>query len=254
MTKKTNIARREAFFKALAETGNQTISAERARVSRSWVTLHRSTDPEFKAQMEAAIAEAKARLTGSISQAPDAAWSDIDGEELVVRGSGGSGGGRLVQVARARLKQWTPNVEKQFLRTLAATCNVKAACKTVGMSPASAYVRRAKWKSFDERWEEALEIGYARLEMVLLENGCNMLEVVEVDPDAPMPPMSVDQAIQVMGLRRRQVLKEGRGVHRRNRRRTLDEARGSIQRKIDAIVRAERMAGKPLPDFMSGGD
>lgn len=51
MTKKTSEKRKQAFFKALAETGNQTISAERARVSRSWVTLHRSTDSEFKVHM-----------------------------------------------------------------------------------------------------------------------------------------------------------------------------------------------------------
>ena len=55
MTKKTSKARTGAFFKALSETGNQTISAERACVSRSWVTLHRSTDPEFKARMEVCI-------------------------------------------------------------------------------------------------------------------------------------------------------------------------------------------------------
>lgn len=33
MSTKTSNARTEAFFKALAETGNQTVSAERARVS-----------------------------------------------------------------------------------------------------------------------------------------------------------------------------------------------------------------------------
>ena len=35
MSAKTSTARRAAFFTALAETGNQTISAERARVARS---------------------------------------------------------------------------------------------------------------------------------------------------------------------------------------------------------------------------
>lgn len=63
MTAKTWKARTEAFFTALAETGNQTISAERARVSRGWVTLHRSTDPAFKARMDAAIVEARGRLS-----------------------------------------------------------------------------------------------------------------------------------------------------------------------------------------------
>ena len=51
MSRKTSPARRAAFLKALSETGNQTIAAERAKVSRSWVQLHRSTDPAFDADV-----------------------------------------------------------------------------------------------------------------------------------------------------------------------------------------------------------
>lgn len=137
MSHKTSKARVEAFFTALAETGNQTISAEQACVSRSWVTLHRSTDPAFKARIEACIATAREALSGASSQA----LVDIDGEEVVVRDSNG----RRVQMSRARLSQWTPRIEARFLTVLAAMCNVKAACAAVGMSPASAYVRRKRW-------------------------------------------------------------------------------------------------------------
>ena len=35
--------------------------------------------------------------------------------QLVVRGTGGTGGGKRVQIARARLKQWSPRVEERFL-------------------------------------------------------------------------------------------------------------------------------------------
>ena len=49
MSRKTSPVRRAAFLKALSATGNQTIAAERAKVSRSWVQLHRSTDPGFDA-------------------------------------------------------------------------------------------------------------------------------------------------------------------------------------------------------------
>ena len=47
MTAKTSPARRAAFMAAVAATGNRTLAAERARVSPSWVTLHRATDPAF---------------------------------------------------------------------------------------------------------------------------------------------------------------------------------------------------------------
>ena len=48
MSAKTSAARRRAFFAGLAETGNQTLAAERAKVSLSLVTLHGSTDLAFR--------------------------------------------------------------------------------------------------------------------------------------------------------------------------------------------------------------
>ena len=47
MVARTSPACVNAFFATLAATGNQTLAAERAKVSRSWVTLHRSADPAF---------------------------------------------------------------------------------------------------------------------------------------------------------------------------------------------------------------
>lgn len=70
MSRKTSAARRAAFFKALRETGNQTIAAERAKVSRSWVQLQRSVDPAFKAAVAAAVAEAKAGLSRADGRQP----------------------------------------------------------------------------------------------------------------------------------------------------------------------------------------
>lgn len=119
MSAKTSPQRRAAFLRALRESGNQTIAAERAKVSRSWVQLHRSTDPQFKADVAAAVGEAKAAFLAcreSGSMTPPKGWGHLDGEELVVRGSNG----RRVQVARARLHQWTPRLEDRFLATLAA--------------------------------------------------------------------------------------------------------------------------------------
>lgn len=48
MTAKFGEARRRAFLAALRETGNQTLAAERAKVSRSWVQSHRANDPAFR--------------------------------------------------------------------------------------------------------------------------------------------------------------------------------------------------------------
>lgn len=98
MSAKTSPARRAAFLKALGETGNYGIAAAHAEVSRSWVTLHKTNDPEFRAACEAAVAgaaeQAKARATAGGDAKPSARWGYIDGEEMVVRGERAAGGRR----------------------------------------------------------------------------------------------------------------------------------------------------------------
>jgi hypothetical protein len=202
MSAKTSKARTEAFFTALAETGNQTISAERARVSRSWVTLHRSTDPAFKARMEACIAEARERLSRAGAVTSDGKWANIDGEKLVVRGSRG----RRVQVSRARLKQWTAAEEKRFLAVLSATCNVKLACQEVGLSPQSADAHRKRWPDFAARWDEAVAVGYWSLQGAMLERARVSLDPHAYDdledwvPALPIAPMNPDQCLALLHM------------------------------------------------------
>lgn len=99
MAAKFSEARRRALLAALRASGNQTLAAEKAKVSRSWVQLHRSTDPDYKRACEGAVAAAKAsfdrlRTSGAGGRKPPAGWGFLDGAELVVRGSGGSGSGR----------------------------------------------------------------------------------------------------------------------------------------------------------------
>jgi hypothetical protein len=246
MSRKTSAARREAFFRALAATGNQTIAAERAKVSRSWVTLHRAGDPAFRARMEAAVAEAKARFDRLDAEggdmAPASGWGSLDGEELVVRGTNG----RRTQIARARVKQWSPRVEDRFLAVLAATCNVKAACAEVGLSAASAYNHRHRWVRFAERWDAAVETGYVRIQLALLESSGTMFGNRELPPEVPIPPMTAEQAIHLLHMHKNQVHGMGKrpGKHWR-RPRTLDEVRDSILRKLAAIETARREAEAP---------
>ncbi|HEV2818366.1 MAG TPA: hypothetical protein VGW40_14230 [Allosphingosinicella sp.] len=238
--------RRAAFLKAVRETGNQTIAAERAKVSRSWVQLHRTEDPEFRRELEAAIKAAKESLTWAPdrvrgtrgSNRPPRGWGHLDGEELVVKGTGGSGGGKRVQIARARLKQWTPRVEDRFLAVLAATCNVKAACAAVGMTAASAYAHRQRWPGFMARWDAAIEVAYRRIEVALDQAAEQLLGTCDLPPEEPLGPMNVDQAIHLMHMHKHQVEGLGKAPGAWRRPRTLDEVRGSILRKLRAIATA----------------
>lgn len=207
MSAKFTAARRNAFLAALAQSGNQTLAAERAKVSRSWVHLHRSSDPAFRAAMDEAIAAAKARLDAAEARRPedkDLRWQE--GAELVVRGSNG----RRTQIARSRIKQWSPRAEQAFLRALASTCNVKAACAQVGLTPASAYAHRQRWPAFMRLWDEAIETGYARIEMALVAAAGHYLSPDEHPPEAPLAGMTVAQAIHILHMHKYVVRGQGR--------------------------------------------
>lgn len=249
MSRKTSPERRAAFFKALRETGNQTLACERAKVSRGWVQLQRAADPAFKAEVAAAAAEARAsfdklRMSGKGGRKPPCGWGHLDGEELVVKGTGGSGGGKRVQIARARLKQWTPRVEDRFLAVLGATCNVKAACAAVAMTAASAYGHRKRWPAFARRWDEAVELAYARLELALVENACNLFSAPELPPAAPMPDMSAAQAIHLLHMHKRQARGLGKRPGRPEREPTWAEVGDWFTRALGALARSERLGEK----------
>lgn len=240
MAEKTSPARQAAFFAALAETGNQAIAAERAKVSRSWVTLHRMNDPEFRARIEAALAQARARLRANAGGVrPPRGWGSLDGEELVVR----SGNGRRVQIARAHLKRWTPRAEARFLATLAATCNVRAACAEVGLSAASAYRHAARWDGFAERWKMAVAEGYLRIEVQLLARATGTLSPGDTDAlggDAP----SDDALFQQLYMHRPSVRAVGKMPGRRARPRLAarEEMMVALNRALDRVERGKRAA------------
>lgn len=263
LSKRFSAQRKRAFLTYLSQSGNQTLSAERAKVSRSWVQLHRSTDADFDAACREAIEEARERLIEvarlrrdppppsadipsadarrslEVRSAPPLkgrgdAWRYHDGAELVVEsvvaGTGGSGGGKRVQVRRARLKQWTPRVERRFLAALAVTCNVKAACAEVGLWPPSAYNHRHRWPEFARAWDEAVETGYVRIEAALVEHGRLSFGPREEAPELAMPPMTFDQALHLLHMHKHQVRKVGKRPGLRERVMTPEEASGSWRR------------------------
>jgi len=249
MSKKFSAARRAAFLKAVAETGNQTLAAERAKVSRSWVCLHRSTDPAFDAAVREALAEAQRVLCehplpaqpaaespvsggpcpagsrdrrgqsrpetpvkgeGREGNRPPRKWRYHQGEELVVRGTGGSrraGSDPLarprLQIRRARVKEWTARTEQRFLNALAACCNIKRACAEVGLSTASQHNHAKRWPAFAAACEQALSIGATRIEAGLLANSAPLWDASEVSPEVPVPAMTAAEAIQLLRLHKK---------------------------------------------------
>lgn len=247
MTAKTSQARREAFLAAVRESGNQTLAAERAKVSRSWVQLTRDADPAFKAAVAAAVADAKARLGAAADRTPGPGWRTQQGEELVVRG----GNGRRLQVARAALRQWTPRVEARFLASLSTCCNVKRACASVGLSVGSAYARRHRDPAFGDRWDAAIAAGYLRLESAMLEGAARAVAGDGAAPDGggdpacPVAPMSVNDAMQL--LRLHQAGQRARRTGRPPTRATEAELTRAIEEKLDVLAKRRARNGGRLP-------
>ncbi|WEK46212.1 MAG: hypothetical protein P0Y56_14515 [Candidatus Andeanibacterium colombiense] len=244
MSKKFSQARKAAFLSALRATGNQTLAAERAKVSRSWVQLHRSEDPAFRSAVELAVRQARDRLRAEPSRGVPGGAAYADGAELVVRGTGGSGGGKRVQVARSRLRQWTPRVEERFLAALAGSCNVTAACAEAGLTAASAYGHRGRWPAFARRWDAAVELGYLLLEGRLIEAAGNFFsapedEVAEPAAGSAITGMSVGAAIHLLHMHKHEVRGIGKRQGRPGRAPDREAVRASILAKIDAIERAD---------------
>jgi len=71
------------------------------------------------------------------------------------------------------IKRWTLDRQAEFLGHLTMTCNVRASARAVGMSEQGVHRLRMRSPEFRAAWAAALEEGYVRLELMLLERALN---------------------------------------------------------------------------------
>ena len=71
---------------------------------------------------------------------------------------------------------WSDEAERIFLDHLAASCNISGSAAAAGFSAVTVYNHRRSDPGFSARWQEALEQGYARLEMALVRTATDYLE------------------------------------------------------------------------------
>ena len=148
-----------------------------------------------------------------------------------------------MQIARARLRQWTPRTEARFLRALSATCNVKAACAEVGLTPASAYKHRQRWPGFARRWDETLAAGCVALEAALLEAAADAVSMT--GPTAPdegaaapaVQPMDAYQALHLLYMHKHYQPRAGRWPGRPPTRVTEAELNAALKRELATLER-----------------
>lgn len=85
---------------------------------------------------------------------------------------------------KTRAPRWSKAGTEKFLTVLAATTNVSEAAREAGMTASSAYERKRRDKAFAAAWAEALEIGFAELEMLLLRQALKGSERTETVTDS----------------------------------------------------------------------
>lgn len=113
---------------------------------------------------------------------------------------------RPVQKRATRRDGWTRTKRARFLDELSATCNVRRSAAAVAITEGSARALRRRDPVFARLWQEALQAGYDRLEMELVERA---LGVVADDDDNPTEAdrteleqqISVADAIRILQVR-----------------------------------------------------
>ncbi|WP_447760220.1 hypothetical protein [Sphingopyxis panaciterrae] len=163
---------------------------------------------------------------------------------------GGEAGDRF---QRPKFKTITDVQKEIFLEALTDGCNVRRAAAAAGFAYSAAYRMRRDNPDFAEAWQGALESGYARLEMALVERAILTIEIARDGNGADAVPvigaMTVDQAIELMNKHRASV--EGGQAKRirlnRNTRPTAEETDAEILRRIAIIERQRGGAAKGEP-------
>lgn len=172
-------------------------------------------------------------------------------------GAGGKAGGRL-QVRKAAKGGWTQAKRAAFLEHLAATCNIAASARAVGMAPRGAHALKARDAVFAADWAGAIEAAYETLEARLLAYALGEAEgeaeaeaarvadgvadgvadrVADGDAAAESRGAHFDPrvAVQALGFRRRDAAAGGRGPS--CKRATIAEVEAALVARLDAIAR-----------------
>jgi hypothetical protein len=195
MTARVAAAKVEAFLAALAETGNASLAATQAGLSRSWVNKARGADAGLDARVRAARAAAAGRLARCEGNRPPEEWRMRRGVELVVTRRG--------QIARAPgARRWTKRMEERFLFAVRETRNLRLAAPAVGMSLASLEKHRRRWSAFDRRVRAALRLSAGGLAMRLVVPADAPEEALEPMPAGFGWPWGMSVATAINTLRR----------------------------------------------------
>ena len=151
---------------------------------------------------------------------------------------------------RTRPNGFSARKRQRFLDALALTCNINASAAYAGVHRVTPYYCRARDPQFARQWQEALAVGYDRLETLVLEHGGAGVALEPADPDrvdtgdvnAP-PPFDFERALRVLALYRKQRHDlPGRRSGSLPRRATREETNAALIKAIGAAKK--RLEGR----------
>jgi hypothetical protein len=232
-----------AFLDALRRTGNARLAAATLGVHRATYTKRRARSAAFATEWDMALAAAHAAFhRAGGARAPEnlpgtgrgTARSAVEGPEAKRRDSfhdslrtrGGEPTVVRTRSGRLQLRLAPPGrmnaaAQQAFFRALSATANIRLSAAAAGFAHSSFYARKRASKAFAREMRLALEMGYDRLEAAAL------AAALPEDPEAslwrhndppPIPPMSPQQALQLLFLHEKSVRQSWDQPQRRKRR------------------------------------
>ncbi|HEV2818106.1 MAG TPA: hypothetical protein VGW40_12895 [Allosphingosinicella sp.] len=221
-------AENAAFLDQLRRTGNSRLAARAVGAHRAKFTKRRAKHAAFAAQWEMALAAAHAAMTLGGGPRPPEACPERSrrGKSDALRTEGGEP--TIVRLKSGRLQlrlappgRMTKAAEQAFFRALAASANIRLSAAAAGFSCGSFYYRKYTRPAFAREMRLALKIGCERLECVL--HATSLPESWEDDSwrnreQAPIPPMTADQALHLLHLHYKSVDLSWDRPHRRKRR------------------------------------
>jgi hypothetical protein len=223
-----------------AEVGKVGPAASRPRCS----PLRPTT---YKTKFAAARRRAPSTIHSSVNGPPPRAGEDLRGGRFRTRG------GELalvrtrdgLQMRRAQPGKLTREGEQAYLAALCATCNKRLAAAAVGAAGNAFARRRRKDPAFAREERMALREGYQRLELALLATGLpggHEHDDWRSNDPPPIPPMTANQALQLLYLHQKEARLNAVEPHEIRRRAREPEAayHERLVRMAEERLRRER--------------
>lgn len=223
----------DAFLAALRCTGNAREAARTLGLHRPTMIRRRDCDAAFAAEWDAALALAHAQLNAAKPV------ENPERDPRIVR----TASGRL-QLQRAQWRRLDRQAEQTFLAALSATANVRLSAAAAGFSHSAFYHRRHTSPAFAREMRLALEMGYERLELAMLEAAgpeSYRDDAWRHNEPLPIPQLTPSEALQLLHLHQKEVRLQAEPPHIRRRRGESSEAHST---RLSAMYEAQQQRAR----------